>query len=388
IPPRDSWPGLTEEHAHYETVKTIVDIERLGVHVTTASIDVADRDQVAEWLRDHARGGAWPVRGIVHAAGSVNDQLLVNISEDDFTAVMAPKVTGARVLHDAFKDHELEFFVMFGSAGSTIASPGQGNYAAANAFLDAFAHYRRAQGLPALTIGWGPWSVGMVEELNLEKLYAARGIELITPAVGALILDRLINQQPPDVVAISADWGRARQAGLGSRLPMMFADLGNSETVPGAGESDGSLLMMLATTPEADRPAVIADRLREIVAAVFDCAIEDFEPEDMLEDIGLDSMMAMEFRVRINMTFSIDLPVLEILRGVSVNSLADRVLAELHFIHGDVAASSTESALPTEASDLDDELDQLMAELSDAELQELLAQLENESESDAGEAFS
>ncbi|BBX05230.1 mycocerosic acid synthase [Mycolicibacterium aichiense] len=388
IPPRDSWAGLTEEHAHYETVKTILDIERRGVHITTASIDVADSHQVAAWLRDHTGGGGQPVRGIVHAAGSVNDQLLVNISEDDFTAVMAAKVTGALVLHDALKDHELEFFVMFGSAGSTIASPGQGNYAAANAFLDAFAHYRRQQGLPALTIGWGPWSVGMVEELNLEKLYAARGIELITPAVGALILDRLINQQPADVVAISADWGRARQAGLGSRLPMMFAELGTSETGPGAGESDGSILMELATTPEADRPAVIADQLRQIVAAVFDCAIEDFEPDDMLEDIGLDSMMAMEFRVRINMTFSIDLPVLEILRGVSVNSLADRVLAELHFIHGEVATPTTESAGPTEAADLDDELDQLMAELSDAELQELLAQLENEPGSDAGEGIS
>ena len=139
---------------------------------------------------------------------------------------MAPKITGTRVLHDAFKDHDLEFFVMFGSAGSTIASPGQGNYAAANAFLDAFAHYRQAQGLPALTIGWGPWSVGMVEELKLEKIYAQRGIELITPAVGARILDRLINQKTPSVVAITADWGRARQAGFGGRLPPMFSELG------------------------------------------------------------------------------------------------------------------------------------------------------------------
>ena len=126
-----------------------------------------------------------------------DDQLLVNMSEDDFATVMAPKITGTRVLHDAFRGHDLEFFVMFGSAGSTIASPGQGNYAAANAFLDAFAHYRQAQGLPALTIGWGPWSVGMVEELKLEKIYAQRGIELITPAVGARILDRLINQKTP-----------------------------------------------------------------------------------------------------------------------------------------------------------------------------------------------
>ena len=120
---------------------------------------------------------------------------------------------------------------MFGSAGSTIASPGQGNYAAANAFLDAFAHYRQAQGLPALTIGWGPWSVGMVEELKLEKIYAQRGIELITPAVGARILDRLINQTTPSVVAISADWSRARQAGFGGRLPLMFSELGTCRNI-------------------------------------------------------------------------------------------------------------------------------------------------------------
>ncbi|KAA0109942.1 SDR family NAD(P)-dependent oxidoreductase [Mycolicibacterium sp. P1-5] len=386
IPARDSWAGLNVDDPHYDTVKTMGEIERLGVHITAASVDVADREQVTAWLRDHARGGGQPVRGIVHAAGSVNDQLLVNTDEADFAAVMEPKVIGTRVLHDALKDHELEFFVMFGSAGSTIASPGQGSYAAANAFLDSFAHCRRQQGLPALTIGWGPWSVGMVEELNLEKLYARRGIELITPAVGALILDRLINQQLPTVVAISADWGRARQAGLGSRLPMMFSELGAAETVAADGEADGPVLMQLAATPEADRRTVIVDRLRQIVATVFDCTIDDFEPDDMFEDIGLDSMMAMEFRVRINTTFSIDLSVLEILQGVSVNSLADRVLAELYAIHGGAGRPAAEAAPPQQS--IDDELDRLMDELSDAELQELLAQLDAESESDAGEALS
>src|SRR4051812_13716278 len=156
--------------------------------------------------------------------GSVNDQLLVNMSGHDFAKVKAPKVIGTWVLHDTFKNHNLEFFVMFGSAGSTIASPGQGSYAAANAFLDAFAHYRVAQGLPALTIGWGPWSVGMVEELKLEKIYAQRGIELITPATGALIFDRLISQKAPNVIAISADWMRARRVGLGGQLPPMFSE--------------------------------------------------------------------------------------------------------------------------------------------------------------------
>ena len=142
VPPRSRWSELDRRRPPLRDGDTIRAVERLGVQIITASVDVADGDQVAAWLRDHAEDGGRPVRGIVHAAGSVNDQLLVNMNEDDFAKVMAPKVIGTRVLHDTFKDHDLEFFVMFGSAGSTIASPGQGNYAAANAFLDAFAHYR------------------------------------------------------------------------------------------------------------------------------------------------------------------------------------------------------------------------------------------------------
>jgi acyl transferase domain-containing protein/acyl carrier protein len=351
--------------------ETIDEIERRGVQVATARVDVADADQVTAWLNEDIRRGGRTVRGVVHAAGAVDDQLLVNATQADFAKVLAPKIAGTRALHDAFRDHDLEFFVMFGSAGSTIAAPGQGNYAAANAFLDAFAHYRRARGLPALTIGWGPWSVGMVEELKLEKIYAQRGIELITPAVGARILDRLINQNTPAVVAITADWQRARQIGMGGRIPPMFSELG-TESHSTDLDSDDSILGVLAATPEADRPTVIAEHVRGLVAAVFDCAVDDFEPDDMLDDIGLDSMMAMEFRIRINVAFSIDLPVLEILRGVSVHTLSDRILAELHSIHG--AVTVVEDPTPEAASEVD--VDDLIDELSEDDLRALLAELE------------
>ncbi|MCK0177447.1 type I polyketide synthase [Mycolicibacterium sp. F2034L] len=373
IPPRSSWADLTEGDPHFATVSTIRAVERLGAHVATASVDITDADQVAAWLRDHTRDGGRPVRGIIHAAGVVADQLLVNMDEDDFVKVLRPKVTGTRILHEAFAGHDLEFFVMFGSAGSTIAAPGQGNYAAANAFLDAFAHHRQAQGLPALTIGWGPWSVGMVEELHLEKIYAHRGIELITPAVGGRILDRLVNQRAANVVAITADWGRARQAGLGGHLPAMFSDLQASGPTAAEDDSDASILDVLAATPEAERRAVVADHVRRLVAAVFDTAVTDIEPDDMLDDIGLDSMMAMDFRVRINTMFSIDLPVLEILRGVSVNSLAERILTDLREVHADVPA--TDDA-PDGQPVTDEGVDRLIEELSDDELRRLLAELE------------
>ena len=135
------------------------------------------------------------------------------------------------------------------------------------------------------------------------------------------------------------------------------------------------MLDLLAATAEADRPVVIAEHVQSIVAAVFDCAVTDIEPDDMLDDIGLDSMMAMDFRVRINSLFSIDLPVLEILQGVSVNSLAGRILSELHAIHGSTPMTVEDD--PQRSPPLaDDDVDQLMAELSDTELRELLAELE------------
>jgi acyl carrier protein len=261
---------------------------------------------------------------------------------------------------------------MFGSAGSVIASPGQGNYAAANAYLDAFAHYRRAQGLPALTIGWGPWSVGMVEELGLQELYAQRGIELITPGAGARILDRLINQSTPAVVAISADWNRARHAGLGGRLPPMFADL--RAAPPTSEDSAGatSMLDVLAGLSDADRVTEVTDRVALLVSTVFDCAVADLDPDAMLDDLGLDSMMAMEFRVRINGLFSIDLPVLEILKGVSVNSVAGRVLEELRLPRGDAFDDEPQPLEPA----ADDDVDRLLEQLSEADLRRLLAELE------------
>lgn len=373
IPPRNRWSSLPEGDKHHPIVHTIRQIERLGARVTTASVDITDIDQVETWLSDHLREEGRPVRGIVHAAGSVDDQLLVNMTEAAFSKVMAPKISGTRVLHNTFKDRGLEFFVMFGSAGSVIASPGQGNYAAANAFLDAFAHYRRAQGLPALTIGWGPWSVGMVEELKLEKIYAQRGIELITPAAGAQILDRLINQKTPNVIAITADWTRARRVGLVGQLPPMFCELGTAETSPDATETEPSILDSLSECPEVDRLDMVARLVRQIVSAVFDLAVTDIGPDDFLDDLGLDSMMAMDFRTRISSMFAIDLPVLELLRGVSVNSLAVRILGELPLDGTDPPGITEQSADGTTGEDID----QLMERLSEAELRQLLADLES-----------
>lgn len=213
----------------------------------------------------------------------------------------------------------------------------------------------------------------MVEELKLEKLYAQRGIELITPGAGTRILDRIINQKVAGVVAISADWKRARSVGLSGQLPPMFSDLGTVDTSLDSSDADASILESLSGTPEADRLDVVIDLVRQIAATVFDIAATDIGVDETLNDIGLDSMMAMDFRVRINTMFAIDLPVLELLRGVSISSLAVRVLAELQLPGSEVRED--EQSEPDASEDGD--VDRLLEQLSEAELRALLAELED-----------
>lgn len=215
--------------------------------------------------------------------------------------------------------------------------------------------------------------MGMVEDLKLEKVYAQRGIELITPTTGTRILDRLINQRVPNVVAIDADWVRARRAGLGAALPPMFSELGAAETDSDASESDHSVLDFLSRCPRAERLDAVAGHVREVAAAVFEIAPADIEPDDTLDEVGLDSLMAMDFRLRVNAMFAIDLPLLELLRGVSVNSVAARILSELRFAGADQAAAADDAPEPVAT----DDVDRLIEQLSDAELRDVLAELEN-----------
>jgi acyl carrier protein len=185
----------------------------------------------------------------------------------------------------------------------------------------------------------------------------------------------LINQKVANVVAISVDWMRARRAGLGGRLPPVFSELGTAEISPDAVDSDSSVIDFLSGCPKAERLDAVTGLVQQIAAAVFEIAAADIGPDDSLDDIGLDSMMAMDFRLRVNAMFAIDLPLLELLRGVSVNSVAARILSELQFADADSAAATYEVQEPAAA---DDGVERLIEQLSDTELRDVLAELERQ----------
>ena len=187
----------------------------LGASVHLASVDVADEAALRSFL-DAFRAESWPpIRGVVHAAGVLQDGLLVQLDAAALNSVLRPKVTGGWLLHRLLADDPLDFFVLFSSAGSVLGQPGQGNYAAGNAFLDALAHHRRVQGKPALSINWGAWAgVGFANSAGGKRL-AARlallGVGSIAPLQALEMLGRLLGQSASQIVAVPVDWQRYRE---------------------------------------------------------------------------------------------------------------------------------------------------------------------------------
>jgi acyl transferase domain-containing protein/aryl carrier-like protein len=374
VPPRTSWKQLDVDHPQKSLVQAIQDLENLGASVHLAAVDVADEEQLSAFLNQYESEG-WPtIRGVIHTAGVVQDELLLRMKTETFQRVLRPKVRGGWLLHQLLKDYPLDFFVLFSSTGSVIASLGQANYAAANAFLDALAYYRHAQGLPALSIGWGPWSVGMVQQLKLEQFYTRRGIELITPEAGMQILSRTLGQRPVQLTAISVNWALARETSPVGDLPKMFDLLGKQDEASEASETDGDneLLQKLSATQADERQALLEAHLQTLIARVLQLDVAQFTGQEALTSLGMDSMMAIEVKHRIASNVKVDVSVLELLQGITIVQLAARLLASLQF---EEAAPAPESAPSME------EIEQLIEQVDQEELERLLADLERTSES-------
>ena len=380
LPLRSTWQQLEADHPQKALVQAIQELERLGATIHLAAVDAADEEQLATFLAEYEREGWPPIRGVIHTAGVVQDELLLRMTTETFQRVLRPKVSGGWLLHRLLKDYPLDFFILFSSTGSVIASLGQGNYAAGNAFLDALAHHRRSLGLSALSIGWGPWSVGMVEQLKLEQFYTQRGIELITPEAGMQILGRVLGQRPAHLTAITANWALARETAPVGVLPPMFALLGEQagDGAADANHDDGAFLQQLSETPTAERHPLVVSYLQELVGRVLQLDAAQFGSQESLTSLGLDSMMAIEIKHRIDASLKVDVSVLELLQEITIVQLATRILASLQ-----PGAAST----PAEAAPSITEIQHLIDQADSADLEKLLAELEQTSGSDELESL-
>ena len=312
--------------------ETIAALDEHGVTVRVELADVTDAEAVDGMLARVDRELP-PLAGVIHSVGALADAALTNQSWENFETVLWPKVLGAWQLHRATRDRDLEMFVLFSSVAGVLGNPGQSNHAAANAFLDQLAAHRRSLGLPGQAIAWGAWSeIGEAEEQRerIARRSEATGIEWITPEQGLRAFEHLVREDIATSLVLARDWSVFEQPG--EARPPLLGDLLAREEVEDAPTATEDLLTRLRQAPSAEHEPLLASFLREQLQAVLRLPAPPAAKVGFF-DLGMDSLMAVEFRNRLNRALSgeytapntvvFDYPNIEALGGHLARELAE-----------------------------------------------------------------
>ncbi|HEY9669421.1 MAG TPA: SDR family NAD(P)-dependent oxidoreductase, partial [Coleofasciculaceae cyanobacterium] len=325
----------SRRRASTQAQETISQLELSGAKVLTIQADVANSGDVSKML-EAIEALMPPLQGIIHAAGVLDDGILLQQDWERFTRVMNPKVKGAWNLHALTQTLPLDFFVVFSSAASLLGSPGQGNYATANAFMDALVHYRRSLGLPGLSINWGPWAnSGMAATLNSrnQARLAAQGVSTIAPEQGLQVLEQLLHPTPVQVGVLPFEWSVfTQQLSSGRQLPL-FSQL-MREASPQAETKQAStqqpeLLQQLNDAPAHERQKLLITYLQAKVAKVMGLSTSTLNTERSLHDLGLDSLMAVELTSLLRAELQVELPIRALIEDPTIDSIATLLINQL-----------------------------------------------------------
>lgn len=341
------------------------DLVGRGVEVEYARVDVADYAAMERLLADRANAGCPRVRGVFHAAGVIEYVPVTETTSVQMRAAMSAKVAGAWNLHRLTAGAQLDHFVLFSSASALLGSPMLGAYAAGNAFLDALAYHRRAAGAAATVVNWGFWnSVGMVAEREAAegRSLLPQGMSSFSPAEGLAVLERLLLDGGVQTAVLPADWAAWKAAYPDAVAAPLLAHLMNPTTSPAriaptppvaptqvappvrhvaplAPERirEPEPVSVREPEPEPAAPPVktptgaapdttdVADELAAQIAQVLGLPAERINHSRPLNKMGMDSLMAVELRNRIEREFKVKVPIVGLLKDGTVASLARAV---------------------------------------------------------------
>ncbi|MFD9125702.1 type I polyketide synthase, partial [Kitasatospora sp. NPDC059571] len=312
------------------------ELTALGARVTVAACDVTDRAALAGLLASVPE--QYPLTTVVHAAGVLDDGVLDALTPERLAGVLGPKVDAAVNLHELTRGLDLSAFVMFSSFAGTFGGPGQGNYAAANAFLDALAEQRRAAGLPATAMAWGAWAEGgMAVDDTVKDRLRRGGVPALDPATAIAAMQHALDLDETFSLVVDVLWDRFAPQFTGIRASTLFDELPEALQAVAAADSEygeqsgGSTFQQrLAAAAESERPRLALDFVRTQVAAVLGHAgPQDVEPSRAFRELGFDSLTAVELRNLLVALTGLRLPATLVFDHPNATALADLLCAEL-----------------------------------------------------------
>ncbi|MDZ8137565.1 MAG: type I polyketide synthase [Nostoc sp. DedQUE04] len=301
------------------------ELEQAGAQVKVVQADVSDIEQIAKLLREIEQTLP-PLRGIIHSVGVLDDGVIQQQNWQRFAKVLAPKVQGAWHLHTLTQKQDLDFFVMFSSIASLIGNPGQSNHAAANAFIDALAYHRQAQGLPGLSINWGAWSqIGAFAQRQLDEQTKTRGIGTFTPEQGLAALDKLLYQSSTQVAVMPINWVQFLEKS--TSVSPLFANFIETSVKTVVVQHD--LVEELKKTNITKRRNLLQDRICSAVAKVLGWQSEPIDLHKKFFELGMDSLTSLDLKNHLQKTLKCSLPINLVFEYPNVELLTDYLIQEL-----------------------------------------------------------
>ena len=320
LPPRETWSELPDDDPGAPKVRFVRELEALGASVQDVAIDVGDEAQMSQFFARYGAEARPPIRGIFHAAGVVEDRLLVSTDRATMMRIWRAKVFGALHLHRLTQDQPLDFFVGFSSMASTLGQMGSGAYAAGNAFLDAMIQ-ARAEQQQGLSIGWGPWEgVGMADDETLMAQFVAQGLPPLKTHTGVAVLERLLATDTSYHMVFAIDWPTWKKQA--AWVPALVSGFLRQATPSGAASDFRQSL--LKAKPEA-RLGMVSDLLKNLVAQVLHLDPLRIDPAQSIRNLGADSIIMIEIQQHLKEALDASPSIVEIFGSPDLAHLAEIV---------------------------------------------------------------
>jgi NADPH:quinone reductase-like Zn-dependent oxidoreductase/acyl carrier protein len=314
-----------------------------GVVVQILKVDAGSPNDIGRLFTDIQQNGQ-PLRGVFHLAMFIDDAPLAALNRERMASVLGPKALGAWLLHERTRDMALDCFVMFSSVSSIFGNPAQGNYAAANAFLDSLAHHRHSLGLPALTLNWGVLGgEGYVaRNERVAEFLGKQGVSALSPGEVISILESSLSAGNTQIAAIRVDWAKWKTFFRGMQgnplLERIFASVESRETNGGTTDWRNRIE---SAAPE-EKETVIAQAVREVVGSVLRVKPDTLRDDQPLTDLGLDSLMGVEIENSLEAAIGVALPPTSLMRARTIGQIAN-------LIAGHVGGTAPPTAAPAAA---------------------------------------